>query len=201
MTLAWPQGKLRHCGSFKPTEEVQWAWGRMRTVALALRAKIVVFQTPASFQPSGKNKKNLRKFFREADRGDFLLVWEPRGDWGEDEVRELCRELNLTHGVDPFKAGATFGKVRYFRIHGITGYRYRFNQTDLKALRAKCRGKCYCLFNNVSMWTDALSFQELIGERETNRGTTRGNSKELQGSGEEARDGVLTREFSQELVF
>jgi len=165
LTLSWPQRRLGHCGSFRPTEEVQWAWGRTREVALALKAKVVVFQTPASFQPCRENKENLRKFFKEADRGNFLLVWEPRGLWSGDEVQELCRELDLTHGVDPFKAEPQFGEVRYFRIHGITGYRYRFSVKDLPDLKEKCRGKCYCLFNNVSMWIDALAFQALIGER------------------------------------
>lgn len=91
------------------------------------------------------------------------MVWEPRGLWSGDEVQELCRDLDLTHGVDPFKAASQFGEVRYFRIHGITGYRYRFSVKDLQDLEEKCYGKCYCLFNNVSMWIDALAFQELIG--------------------------------------
>jgi len=173
LTLSWPQKRLDLCGSFKPTNEVRWAWERTRDVAVSLKAKIVVFQTPASFRPSAPNKETLKKFFHEADRGDLLLVWEPRGDWSVGEVYEICRELNLTHGVDPFKSDPSFGEVRYFRIHGITGYRHRFSQEDLEALQQKCRGKCYCLFNNVSMWTDALAFQELMNARERSQEKTR----------------------------
>jgi uncharacterized protein YecE (DUF72 family) len=132
---------------------------------MALKARIVVFQTPPSFHPSARNKENLRKFFKEVNRGGLLLVWEPRGLWSGEEIQELCRELNLTHGVDPFKTDLSFMKIRYFRIHGITGYRYRFSQKDLEALKEKCQGRCYCLFNNVSMWTDALAFQRMMGER------------------------------------
>lgn len=71
----------------------------------------------------------------------------------------------MIHGVDPFKNAPSFGEIRYFRIHGITGYRYRFSERDLEALVEKCRGECYCLFNNVSMWTDALDFQKRIEGR------------------------------------
>ena len=162
LRLPWPEKKLGQCGSFKPTEEVQWAWEKTREMAQALKAKLVVFQTPASFQPSPENKKNLERFFGEVNRGDFLLVWEPRGAWKGEEVGELCEDLNLIHGVDPFKNDPRAGKIAYFRIHGITGYRYRFNERDLGILRKKCQGISYCLFNNITMWTDALAFQELI---------------------------------------
>jgi uncharacterized protein YecE (DUF72 family) len=89
------------------------------------------------------------------------LIWEPRGKWEPQEIREMCRELDLIHGVDPFKNEPTFGEIRYFRLHGITGYRYRFSEEDLRALRGRCRGMTYCLFNNVQMWTDARTFSLL----------------------------------------
>jgi uncharacterized protein YecE (DUF72 family) len=165
LTLSWPKTKLAHCGSFQPTDEVEWAWDRTREVAIGLKARIVVFQTPASFQPGTTHMGNLKNFFKKADRGDLLLVWEPRGNWSDEEIVEICREVNLIHGVDPFKNDPSFGEIRYFRIHGITGYRHRFNEGELEALREKCQGECYCLFNNVSLWTDALAFQKRMEGR------------------------------------
>jgi uncharacterized protein YecE (DUF72 family) len=170
LTLSWPERRLIRCGSFKPTDEVRWAWRQTREVAMALKARIVVFQTPPSFQPSEANKENLRKFFKEVNRGDFTLVWEPRGSWSGGEIQEICRELNLIHGVDPFKAVPMYGNIRYFRIHGITGYGYRFNEKDLETLKEKCQEGCYCLFNNMNMWTDALAFQARIGKGEVLEG-------------------------------
>jgi uncharacterized protein YecE (DUF72 family) len=52
LSLSWPMGRLDHCGSCKPTDEVRWAWDRTRDVAITRKARVVVFQTPASFQPS-----------------------------------------------------------------------------------------------------------------------------------------------------
>ena len=138
LRLPWSEKKLSQCGSFKPSEEVQWAWEKTQEMAQTLGAQLLVFQTPASFQPSSENKKNLRQFFKGINRGEFLFVWEPRGFWKGEDVGELCEDLNLIHGVDPFKNEPRFGTIRYFRIHGITGYRYRFNKKDLGTLRKKC---------------------------------------------------------------
>jgi len=164
LRLSWPKEKLDHCGSFKLTEEVQWAWKQTREVALALKAKVVVFQTPASFQPGPVNRENLKKFFKAADRGDLIVAWEPRGLWSGEEIREVCRELHLIHSVDPFQTDPSFGEIQYFRLHGITGYSYRFTEKDLQGLKEKCRGKSYLLFNNAHMWRDALAFQALLAK-------------------------------------
>jgi len=162
LKLSWPAGRLSQCGSFKPTEEVLWAWEETRGIAAALRSRYIVFQCPASFQPSPENKENLKSFFKKARREDFRFIWEPRGKWEPQEIRAICRELDLIHGVDPFKKDPAFGKIRYFRLHGITGYRYRFSGEDLETLRQKCLERSYCLFNNVNMWADALAFQERV---------------------------------------
>jgi uncharacterized protein YecE (DUF72 family) len=167
LKLHWPADKLARCGSFKATEEVAWAWEETREIANALHAKYVVFQCPASFHPSAENKRNLDTFFRKVKRKNFRFIWEPRGAWKSGEIYDLCRELDLIHGVDPFKADPQWGRVRYFRLHGITGYRYRFSVEDLKRLREKCRGMTYCFFNNVNMWADASAFQDQAQESGT----------------------------------
>jgi uncharacterized protein YecE (DUF72 family) len=94
-------------------------------------------------------------------------IWEPRGDWQTEEVRELCEELGLVHGVDPFQQNPMAGTFGYFRLHGRTGYRYRYSDQDLEQLR-EMAGKhalCYVLFNNISMLEDARRFQRLAGSR------------------------------------
>jgi uncharacterized protein YecE (DUF72 family) len=95
----------------------------------------------------------------------LACVWEPRGEWQSEEVRELCEELGLVHGVDPFRQNPVAGPFGYFRLHGRTGYRYRYNDQELEQLR-EMAGKhpsCYVLFNNTSMLEDARRFQRLVG--------------------------------------
>jgi uncharacterized protein YecE (DUF72 family) len=69
------------------------------------------------------------------------------------------------HGVDPFRQNPVFGSFGYFRLHGRTGYRYRYSDQELEQLR-EMAGKhtpCYVLFNNTAMLEDARRFQRLAG--------------------------------------
>ncbi|MBD3427157.1 MAG: DUF72 domain-containing protein [Candidatus Omnitrophica bacterium] len=162
--------KKSNYGSFKPTDEVFGAWEETEKAAAALGAGIIVFQCPPSFLPTELNKKNLRRFFRTIDRGGYTFVWEVRGDWKEEEVKALCEELDLVHCVDPFKAKIERGRIRYFRMHGIGGYRYKYTGMDLKKLRDFCESEiekagdrhAYVLFNNISMMHDAMRFKWII---------------------------------------
>jgi uncharacterized protein YecE (DUF72 family) len=158
-----PAGLRDRYGSFAPTEEVRQAWEQTLQVAQALRASAVVFQCPASFRPTAENVANLQRFFRTVPRGGLAFVWEPRGDWPPGLVHGLCRDLDLVHGTDPFVAESVWGHFRYYRLHGRGGYRYRYTDEDLRELRARCVPPAYVMFNNVSMWEDALRFREMLG--------------------------------------
>ena len=58
-------------GSFRPTEQVRLAWERTREIARILDAAVVLFQCPASFEPTPANVRNFRSFF-EHDRAGFV---------------------------------------------------------------------------------------------------------------------------------
>jgi uncharacterized protein YecE (DUF72 family) len=157
-------GNPKNYGFFKNTKEVFDAWEMTREVAKALNSKIIVFQSPASFRPEKENIENFRRFFKKIKEKNFISVWEPRGNWPEDLIRGLCKELNLVHCVDPFKQKPLFGKINYFRLHGKPGYnlRYEYTEKDLKELLKFCDKKeNYVLFNNLSMAKDAFRFQKL----------------------------------------
>ncbi|PWH17991.1 MAG: DUF72 domain-containing protein [Ardenticatenia bacterium] len=163
--IAAPEQLLGRCGSFRPTPEVEEAWTRTLQIARAVRAQVVVFQCPARFTPTAEHVSHLRAFFQHIERDNLVLAWEPRGDWPDELVRSLCRELDLIHCVDPFQRQPVYATLAYFRLHGRTGYRYQFTDDDLRQLDDWCRQhtSVYCLFNNVAMWEDALRFQQMIG--------------------------------------
>ena len=164
------KGKEDRYGSFKPTKEVFNAWEETLIICEVLEAKIVVFQCPASFKPTKENIKNMKVFFSTLDRGDLILAWEPRGDWPEDKVKELCKDFRLIHCVDPFKDIPQTQETAYFRLHGSPPgkkmYNYRYSKKDLKTLKEKCSGfdLVYCMFNNMFMWENALEFMEMISD-------------------------------------
>ncbi|MGB8508662.1 MAG: DUF72 domain-containing protein, partial [Pyrinomonadaceae bacterium] len=133
--------------------------------AAALKASRVLFQCPASFQPTPENLKRMREFFSSVERKKLRFYWEPRGAaWTDKTVRELCAELDLVHVVDPFAARTvTTSRERYFRLHGRGGWRYQYETGELEELLTTLpRGKTsYVFFNNVRMHEDAARFQEL----------------------------------------
>jgi len=151
-------------GTFRSTDEVSEAWDRTREIARTLRAPILFFQCPASFESTDQHKENMRAFFDEIERGDVTFAWEPRGEWDDSEVGELCEELDLVHCVDPYDGLPVTEGLAYFRLHGIDGYTYNYTEDDLDQLLTWCErfDEVYVLFNNVSMWEDALRFQGAV---------------------------------------
>lgn len=151
-------------GFFKPIKEVFEAWQITKNVADALKAKIIVFQTPKSFKESKKNIENMKEFFNSID--DYTFVWEAR-DWSGEVVKSICAELNLVHCVDPFVADPLYGNISYFRLHGSHKkmYKHKYGQDELFWLKNYCKRlnkDTYVMFNNVYMRDDATNFKRLI---------------------------------------
>ena len=148
-------------GSFRPTPIVREAWEVTRLCAKALGARVVLFQCPASFRPTGDNIENMQWFFSEADRAGLTFVWEPRGDWPGELIKDLCKDLDLWHVVDPFSARTLTPRKCYFRLHGRGGWRYSYEDGELEELYSMLpRGsRSYVFFNNVEMRGDALRFK------------------------------------------
>lgn len=159
-----PDSRLRRYGSFRGTDEVFAAWRTTLEAARALEATAIVFQCPASFTASAAHVRNLRAFFRAiaADAVGFRLCWEPRGEWDRGTVLDLCAELDLVLAVDPFASEPPPAGWRYYRLHGVGGYRYTYSDDDLRRLRNWCGGETYCLFNNMAMASDAQRFAKLL---------------------------------------
>lgn len=135
---------------------------------------MVVFQTPARFDETTEHLNNLRAFFSgiAQARSDLTFVWEQRGKWNRRTIASVRAERDLVHGVDPFaEDSVTPGSgFAYFRLHGAPPgkrmYRYTYTDDDLRELYEKCKGmeQVYVLFNNETMYEDALRFMRLIEE-------------------------------------
>jgi uncharacterized protein YecE (DUF72 family) len=159
-------------GFFRPTDNVFEAWAVTNEIREALDAKIVVFQSPASFKENDANITNMRDFFRSLDkeRKDVTMVWEQRGKWDRKTIAKLCNALELIHSVDPFAEDPVTSGFAYFRLHGSPPgkrmYRYTYTDDDLKGLYEKClearSSQVYVLFNNDMMYDDALRFMKMI---------------------------------------
>jgi len=152
-------------GFFKPSEQVFEAWLKTRDVAKALRARVIVFQCPPRFADAAENVENMRAFFSKVNREDFIFVWEPRGDWKGKRIASLCHELDLIHCTDPLVTKPIYGKTKYFRLHGGPRYSHQYTQDELEGLKSQISGEAYVLFNNITMYQDALQFLQLTSSK------------------------------------
>jgi uncharacterized protein YecE (DUF72 family) len=167
----------RSLGSFRDSDVVRRAWEETRACATALGATAVLFQCPPRFRPTAENAANLVRFFAEVavprDPGTAFL-WEPRGAWPQELVRDLCAQAGLVHAVDPFLGPPATAGFTYFRLHGLGRERHRhaYADAELVALRdllpeaARCGDeRAYVMFNNVPRVADATRFAALLAAR------------------------------------
>jgi uncharacterized protein YecE (DUF72 family) len=151
-------------GSFRSSRIVKEAWDITRACAEALQAPAILFQCPASFQPTRTNLENLRRFFTKTAKPDATnFCFEPRGGWPREVVLDLCQELKLWHVVDPFKERTVTPLNCYFRLHGRNGWRYTYEDAELEELLYMLPQDrpSYVFFNNREMLTDAVRFKEM----------------------------------------
>ncbi len=151
--------EFKEGGFFRPIKEVFEAWEVTKEVAEVLNARVIVFQTPRSFKDCDENIKNMKEFFSTLER-KFLFCFEPRG-WKAEKIKEVCRDLNLIHIVDPTIENQLYGDISYFRLHGID-YKHAYSDEELVKIRRSCKENSYVMFNNMSMLNDALRFKDLL---------------------------------------
>jgi uncharacterized protein YecE (DUF72 family) len=156
-------------GTFRDSAIVDEGWRATAACSAALGASGILFQCPASFRPTEENAASLGSFFRRVHRPPGVrLLWEPRGPWPPDLVASLCAAHALTHVVDPFvnETVTAGGGVTYYRLHGVTGSRHVYSDSELRRLRDMVppAGETYVMFNNIPRADDARRFGRLLGE-------------------------------------
>jgi len=153
-------------GAFRTTPPVLAAWTRTLECAALLRATAVLLQCPRRFRPTPVNVDRMRAFLSVVDRPvGARLLWEPRGDWPDPLVRELCADLDLAHVVDPMQTETVTPDATYYRLHGTTGARHVHTREELQRVRDLVidRPRPYVLFNNIPRVGDAERFLDLLG--------------------------------------
>jgi uncharacterized protein YecE (DUF72 family) len=183
-----PDDVMARLGHFRPTEPVFAAWKDTLQAAEILRAPVILLQSPPSFGQTAEHEGNLSEFLGGIDRGAARIALELRAPWDRKSLAALCRKSDLIHCVDPFREDSVTGPPFYLRLHGSPPglrpvgspsglrpsgsppgkrmYTYRYTGEDLHLLRDRisgwgAEGEVFCLFNNLSMWEDALAYRDL----------------------------------------
>jgi len=166
--------QITHKSKMRLEEASRKAFQEMKQICRTLNAKVLLFQTPASFRP--ENIETAKKFFAGINRENLTLVWETRGPaWETPEAREklveALKEVEVSHVVDPFKTSPVYNvRVAYFRLHGLAErlYYYQYTNEELKQLKEKVEPflkrklEVYVLFNNLAMLEDAIRFKKYV---------------------------------------
>ncbi len=154
-------------GFFKNTKEVFRAYEKTLESCEAVGGKVIIFQSPSSFRENEENIRNMRNFFKNAYRPKGItFVWEPRGRWNTEILKEISKDCEILIGGDPLGGGYLMGEVFYLRLHGIGGFRYKFKEEDFRKISEIIGNKkTYVMFNNISMFEDALKFKKFISGR------------------------------------
>ena len=158
---------MSEVGAFQLNDTTLKAWKTTRDAARLLRAKAILFQCPASFRPEPQNVDNMRRFFGGIDRLDGVqFLWEPRGDWPDELLLEICRELDLVHTVDPFLRDTVTPELVYWRLHGIGSHYRPYTDEELRSLAARVpeHGNAYVMFNNIPRVNDAKTFRSMLDQ-------------------------------------
>ena len=157
-------------GGFQASKIVDEAWGATVACATRLSATAILFQSPASFQPTEENLAAMRAFFARIVRPSGVrLMFEPRGPlWKAPVTKPICDECELVHVVDPLVHATATRGMRYFRLHGTSGPRHVYTDEELGQVAqfVPQHGETYVMFNNMPRVGDAQRFQRILGSRE-----------------------------------
>ncbi|HSJ30773.1 MAG TPA: DUF72 domain-containing protein [Longimicrobiales bacterium] len=161
----FPEYARSEAGGFRLNDTVFAAWLTTLDCAQLLKATAILFQCPASFRPAPDALAAMREFFRHIDRPPGIrLLWEPRGDWPDEIIQSMCRELDLIHAVDPFIRPSLTPEVIYWRLHGNRSHYASYTDTELRRIYAWLPDDdrdAYVMFNNIPRVTDIRRFREL----------------------------------------
>ncbi|MFH1131243.1 MAG: DUF72 domain-containing protein [Pseudomonadota bacterium] len=152
-------GNLAECGFFQDSEMVRFGLRRTMESAEALLAQAIVFETPPTFTPTEKNRRQFAQFFGKIDRKKYHLIWHPRGIWSPAEITKICQDLALVPCVDTTLVHEV-PAISYLRLFST-----HYSEDDLLKI-AELVSPCettFCVFSYIAMAKLANRLQVFLG--------------------------------------
>ena len=167
---------ISHVEKLNPTERAVKAFQDCIEVAEILKSKILVLETPKSFDPI-KSINRLKNLLKKVDIRDIRIAWEPRAGWPPKAVEEAIK-LKLIPITDYSIREPPYDdeEIAYTRLFGKGRHNiYQFTDEDLIKIkeRAERRGskRVYLSFHGIRMYLDAARLERFIKKGELPRVT------------------------------
>ncbi len=164
--------KLTHESHLEPTEENYREYEKNLIICKALRAFVLHFQFPPSFEVTRSVVQNWCDFFASANKESGLRfameIRNPDGD--KEEIRSFQEDYDIIPVSDPFRNEIEVSKdskIQYSRIFGFGEHtRWNFSTSELLELKLKLArtsaSKRYLTFHNLSMYEDGARMKKMI---------------------------------------
>lgn len=160
-----PKTRQALCGAFRDSLEIHEAWMATKAGAEALGAKIVVFETPASFQPGSDRLRDMYRFFKGAQRGKLTFVWHPRGaEWASLEDK-VCADLGLIRAFDPLRQAPPRKGVFLYMRPGLSGMGTLGVDNMATIAGAAVDAPAYVALSHRAAFRDAERLRDLLDSR------------------------------------
>ena len=172
--------KLTHETHLRPTEENFQLFERMLEISDALKASILHFQFPSTFEVTNQVVTDWRDFFNSAPKPKNALhyAFEIRNlaSANSNQVKSFLAENDIIPTTDASREKvepSAESKIVYSRVFGHGNHtQWSFDSTELKELKEKVGSvparRRYVTFHNITMYEDASRMRGLVkGSRST----------------------------------
>lgn len=157
-------GDPKRYGGLQLTEEVRTLVDRTMDSAVALGAKMLVFVTTPVIRPGPRGRETLGRFFSSLDRRGLRCAWEPHGPWQEEEITELCEELDLVRCFDPLRDTPPQGSLAYARLGPFAVMGRSIAEDELETIIDVLEeyDEAFCFFGTERAYGDAQRLLRML---------------------------------------
>ena len=165
-------GKLTHENHLEPLDECFKEYERNLIICKALRAFVLHFQFPPSFEVTNTVLQNWRGFFgslkKEKGLNFAIEVRNPHGD--RNALRALMDDYDIIPTSDPSRGEiepSNDSKITYSRVFGRGEHtKWTFSSRELEELKQKVlktpATRRYLTFHNMTMYEDGVRMKQLL---------------------------------------
>jgi len=166
--------KLTHETHLKPTEENFRLFERMLEISESLKARVLHFQFPSTFEVTKRVVADWRDFFKSAPKKNEgpHYAFEIRNlvSANSKEVRSFLAENDIIPTADASKdkvEPSAESKIVYSRVFGHGDHtQWSFDSSELEEMKERLESipakRRYVTFHNITMYEDASRMRSLV---------------------------------------